>query len=1366
MDCREKVEKIFSYLLSLKNLNEKTIKNVYDYDKLYWEEEFLNLSGCVVNRNTTNDFWIEISKKCGKLYDEFFKLYQESEKRGEDFEIVCGYGLMCWKLNNEKIIHPVLETKMRIEFNALRKVFDLLPCGKTKFQSSIFENLENVDIKNIFSLEDKINNINLDLRIKEETKQVLLNIISEINSKGKLEDTYFSNKKIKINDVPVIYDTFVIFVRKNNMKLWQTEINNILKEIKNGYPIPETIKALVGEGNISDDKSNKKKDSEDWEKVSKTVLFPLPANLEQKEIIKRISENYGVVMQGPPGTGKSHTIVNLICHLLAYGKRILVTSQTDRALRVLIKKIPEEIRPLCISLLGNDPESFKNLNESVRKITDNLSLDAKNIDNDIKILKHQLNSCVENQKLLYRKLNQAQILENETITYSGQKYNMLDISKWVRKNKDKCSWISDKINTKNDMPISSEEFDLLMNSLGEVSKEKKYNFDGIKNIINKLPENEEISTVISNYKKLKPHYKEYISNIKNWHIPYKDRCNYDELLESVLNSRDTIIKIKDSVWEDIFKRYHENDGIKQTFKDLYYKSSNLVLRITKISNELRSHSVRLPEDDISKFSKNFDTIYKAMDNKKKIGKLFKILHPECNYIFSKCIIDDKKFNNMDQALIVKLFLHKKTILRELKTIWDNTMSDYEGKETNDYGNDIFKIERNLKQLRIIVNWDEEYKSDILDKLGKIALPKEIDWYSLKTYDYLIDCINSLKNINEYNKSKVYLDTLKKLMLSVGNNSYYENELEGMSLDSINKLSNELKNIKITQNKVNKINEVLSKLERICPNTVKDIVKNWEKSKDMYTNFCKAWKWSQWNSLLNKLIRLNPEKIQEDLEREKTTEKILIKDLVAKSTWYNQILQTSDTQKRSLFSWMQAVKRIGKGRGKMVAKYRKIAQNEMEKCKEAIPVWIMPLNRVIENIKLSKDLFDVIIFDESSQSDIFSLCALMRAKRAVIVGDDKQISPEIIGIDQKLVLNLIDKYLDGIPDKQWFDLQTSLYDTALRVFPNRLMLKEHFRCVPEIIKFSNDLAYSGEIKPLRYPTLNETFYPPINAVRVNGKRDALKPINMIEAEAVADKVANCCKNEKYNGMTMGVISLLGEAQGNIIENILKEKIGIEEMIKRRIICGDAYSFQGDERDVMFLSMVISNDVKFAPLSRDADIRRFNVASSRARNQMWLFHSVDLKDLSEECVRYSLLNYCENYNKVIVNKNDIEEVFQSDFQKDVYNCIKNKGYSIRPEIKIGKYNIDFMIEGERNRVAIICYGDTSKEQYNFKDTIERQLNLERVGWTFIRIRASEFYLEPEIVMNRVFEKLNNLGMNKNIISNYNNSIENKLDDLKVV
>src|SRR5260221_8574961 len=99
------------------------------------------------------------------------------------------------------------------------------------------------------------------------------------------------------------------------------------------------------------------------------VYFPLPANREQRRIVEAISRRRGVLVQGPPGTGKSHTIANLVCHLLATGKRVLITAETGRALKVLKDKLPEEMRPLCVSLLGQGGDAFAELNSAVQGIT-------------------------------------------------------------------------------------------------------------------------------------------------------------------------------------------------------------------------------------------------------------------------------------------------------------------------------------------------------------------------------------------------------------------------------------------------------------------------------------------------------------------------------------------------------------------------------------------------------------------------------------------------------------------------------------------------------------------------------------------------------------------------------------------------------------------------------------------------------------------------------------------------------------------------------------------------------------------------------------------------------------------------------------
>src|SRR5262249_56156229 len=74
----------------------------------------------------------------------------------------------------------------------------------------------------------------------------------------------------------------------------------------------------------------------------------------QLHIVRRLQARPGVLVQGPPGTGKSHTIANLVAHLLAHGRRVLVTSHTARALEVLRDRIPAEVRELAVVVLGND----------------------------------------------------------------------------------------------------------------------------------------------------------------------------------------------------------------------------------------------------------------------------------------------------------------------------------------------------------------------------------------------------------------------------------------------------------------------------------------------------------------------------------------------------------------------------------------------------------------------------------------------------------------------------------------------------------------------------------------------------------------------------------------------------------------------------------------------------------------------------------------------------------------------------------------------------------------------------------------------------------------------------------------------------
>ena len=154
--------------------------------------------------------------------------------------------------------------------------------------------------------------------------------------------------------------------------------------------------------------------------------------------------------------------------------------------------------------------------------------------------------------------------------------------------------------------------------------------------------------------------------------------------------------------------------------------------------------------------------------------------------------------------------------------------------------------------------------------------------------------------------------------------------------------------------------------------------------------------------------------------------------------------------------------------------------------------------------------------------------------------------------------------------------TSLFDLGEIAFTgNRTYLREHFRCMPEIIAFSNRICYANS--PARAAPSVRGRPAPASCARATSPAATRTAgvrgnINRDEAHELVEAIVACIGDPAYDDRSMGVISLTGEHQARYVERLLLERIGPDEMLRRRIKCGDAYAFQGDERDVMFLSMV--------------------------------------------------------------------------------------------------------------------------------------------------------------------------------------------------
>jgi superfamily I DNA and/or RNA helicase len=1340
VSIREKVKNLFLYLQSIKKLNYKITKNVNEYVNNFDLIE-LRKEGALIK----NDNSIELLKDSCKLYDRFFKLYLFLQKKNEEFELVWGEAILACKLNNKKIIHPIITIKMDLSFDAEKEKLVLRPCENgIKLESNVLEGLCLHDIDNIYQISEELKEYKANISNIENISDILNKIVNYLSldfKKGgeiRWEEILF--RDIKVDKLPTLYNSSILIFRKTEHRIWDEELKNIIERIDSGFEIPPSVQALVDDtgGFYSEEECAAALEKEE-------ILFPLPDNDEQRKVAASVRKNFGVVVQGPPGTGKSHTIANLICDCLSQGKRVLVTSQTEKALKVICEKIPDEIRALCISVLGSDNKALEDTEKAIRKITENLCMNKEEIESEILSLKGDLENCRKKQEQLYNRLKKAELMENERVNFDDKNYSLVDIAKWIRDNRKDYSWILDDIDDKCTCPITDEEFNRLLELLRDISGENLKNIDGFDRIAEEIPKCEDFIELLKYYKRLSSIYGEAIETVQDWSIDFDKNYDFSSILKVLDEAKNKIEYFEKKWMRNIFKYYYSSSVAKNTFDQVILDFKKYIKIISENTIILNIHKVELPVScDMDKFKRDFYDMYNSIKSKNNISRIFSAFHKEPQYLLRDCRVDNKPVKNNEQIDIIKRYVDKHEAIRDLVSLWNENMVKFGAEDIKDFSVEAASfIEKSINEVELITKWDDNYKNKIIEIMAEIKTFKELKWYEGETYRYLQKVVISIKYINEYKRLVHYINNIYNNIHNIKGLEEFTEAIEKCDEDKLIAAYRHMEKIKGLKRELKEINVVFTKLQNLCPKLLNELIlKTSKKCIDFkYNSFETAWKWKQFNSIIKKVHITNPEDIEEKMQIEKNREKEFIKQLVARQTWYNQILKTNESQRRSLYAWIEAAKKIGKGNGKQAAKYRRMARNEMEKCKDVIPVWIMSLNKVIENLPLNNNLFDVVIIDESSQSNLFAICALMRGKKAVIIGDDKQISPEAIGINRGKVEVLQNKHLTDIPQYEWLDLTTSLYNICLRVFPERLVLKEHFRCDPKIIGFSNTFCYSNGIIPLRLPKKSNKFKYPLKEIKVeNAFKDKVKNVNIKEAEAIVNTIVECCSDKKYDGMTMGVISLLGNSQAELIENMLRERLGDKKIVDRKIICGDAYSFQGDERDVIFLSMVIAKNAKYGVLVKDSDIRRFNVASSRAKNQMFLFHSVDLEDLNPKGVRAVLLRYFMDQENKREKKTKEENMFLSQFKKDFYKFIKNRGYGVKSEIKIGKYKIDFVIEGMTKSIAVECDGDRIGGINEWEKQYEKQIILGRMGWEFLNIRGSEFYLDPEKTMEKLLDKLN--------------------------
>ena len=1182
-----------------------------------------------------------------------------------------------------------------------------------------------------------------------------------------------------ISEKPVVEYCPALILRKRSMRGLELLLEKMKEQIEAGGLIPREFLDLCESLGESQGIELELEGDGELDK-EREIYFPLLSNEEQRRIILTLNRQNGVLVQGPPGTGKSHTIANLICHFLATGKRVLVTAKTHRALQVLHDKLPEEIKPLCINLLGSSTEERESLEKSVAGILMKLDrrdeihskLRIRQLEQDIKANREA--KAETDNKL--RALRESETYKH-TIADGAYSGTAAEIARIIGREETELGWFQDQIPEKTALPVSNEEISRVCDCLVQLTPEEENQLSQfIPDPDTDLKSGELIRALFKKEKTVSELVTARAEQMKTPEGHALSQMDKETLSKLISDLSELGAAVKSTMKA-------QSPWVAEAVHDVLNDRSLAWTELLRLS---KSHS-----SDLRRSAEIADTyellIPDGMDRKRLChdakalkshfetggGKGFWFLKPKTIREHGT-LIRSVKVNGRDckELETVQELIDYLTVEQGLEYIW----SLWAGKVQHKNGPfpfQVAEIDELLTSLEKIIQLHglKEKVLQHFNNLNDFSSSVLEDYRSL--YDLMETCQAfstqiDLSQIERFtNKLQVNLSTMaarkdahpiarRICQAFVGRNADLYCDL----IDQTRELRRNASSVIEKRDAVRRLAEVAPKLARTLANCSEPL--QWA---GCLKSLEKAWAWARAKSWLTEYLTADSESLERHSRRLDDDIRKNLAELAAVKAWDFCISRMQESHRRHLMGWQQAMKKLGKGTGKHAYTHRRNAQQHLNECRDAVPAWVMPLHRVYETVDAGAGIFDIVVVDEASQCGPEALPLLYLGKRVLVVGDDKQISPEAVGVDRSQIQRLMRDYLFDFQHADSFDVESSLFDHGRIRFSNRITLREHFRCMPEIIHFSNDLCYRTDpLIPLRqYPP---DRLEPIKFVHVSsGYREGhlQRVINRPEAEALVETVVKCCKDERYQGMTMGVIVLQGDSQAYLIGEMLLKHLGAEEMEQRRLICGNPYSFQGDERDVIFLSIVAAPNERIGPMTQAADQRRFNVAASRAQEQMWLFHSVTINELSEQCLRRRLIEYfhypksriaqalgadAEGLRRRAFQANRLVEKpptpFDSWFEVDVALDIAANGYRVVPQFQFADKRIDLVVQGTKAQLAVECDGDFWHGAEEYAADMERQRKLERCNWHFFRIRESSYYAAREKSLEPLWVQLERMGI----------------------
>lgn len=421
--------------------------------------------------------------------------------------------------------------------------------------------------------------------------------------------------------------------------------------------------------------------------------------------------------------------------------------------------------------------------------------------------------------------------------------------------------------------------------------------------------------------------------------------------------------------------------------------------------------------------------------------------------------------------------------------------------------------------------------------------------------------------------------------------------------------------------------------------------------------------------------------------------------------------------------------------------KEFSKMNMRSVLNALPVWLTTLDDLHRVLPMEKELFDVAIIDESSQCDLASVLPLMqRAKRIVIAGDTHQLKH--MSFLSKARQNTLAGELgvSGEDQKIYNYRDVSLMDHAAATVDSQKQigfLNEHFRSSPRIIGFSNQRFYQSSLQVMRERPWEEQD-DALKGIYCAGKRDD-QGVNAAEIDAIIEDLRTLIRQSQSlpdaRCPSAGILSPFRN-QAEAIRERIQTTFDAHDMSRllngHKLLIGTAHTFQGEEREVMFLSLAVGPDVGASTLRFVERSDVFNVSITRAKSMQRVYHSLRPGDLSQE----SLLG---GYLLQLASDTSMNEApLPGDvFMQEVADALRQCDVTVLTSQRVAGVSIDLLLMKDDQVLGLDLIGYPG-ESYPAVD-LHRAKVLRRAGFRLLPLGYTEWKVQRNHALTAIIHEL---------------------------